>query len=228
MDQLSQTAAELNVDIMGGHTEITAAVTRFVIISTAIGKTLKNHIVTTKGAKPGDQIVLTKSAGLEGTSILAFEKEKELLNIFGQVIVDEAKGFINNISVVKEGLIAGRYGVSAMHDVTEGGLLGAVWELCEASDMGAGIYINQIPVALSTLKICEYYNINPLKLIASGSMLIACKDGDGLVRKLNEENIQAAVIGMIVEGSERLLVSDTGSEPILLPDSDELYKVVGR
>jgi len=225
MDQLTQTASSLNIDILGGHTEITSSVTRFIINCTAIGKAFKNQLVTSSGAHPGDGIILTKTAGLEGTAIIAFDKEKELTGKINDALLHEAKSFIDDISVVKEGLLAGAYGVSAMHDVTEGGILGAVWEMCEASATGAVIYKTQIPVAMSTLKICEYYNISPFKLISSGCMLIACSDGEGLVRKLREENIPAAIIGMMNDGLERFFVTDDGTEPILPPESDELYKV---
>jgi hydrogenase expression/formation protein HypE len=226
MDQLTQTAALLNVDIIGGHTEITSSVTRFVINSTAVGKVLKSRIVTTGGAKPGDFVVLTKTAGLEGSAIIAFDKEKELRGILNGESLEEAKGFMNNISVVKEGLIAGAFGVSAMHDATEGGVLGAVWEICEASGTGVELNKKQIPVAMSTLMICEYYNINPLKLISSGCMLIVCSDGEGLVKKLKDHNIPAAVIGIINKGSDRHLISDGKSEPILPPGPDDLFKVI--
>jgi hydrogenase maturation factor len=228
MDQLIKASSSINVDIMGGHTEITSAVTRFVIICTAVGKVLKDKAVTTGGAKTGDCLVLTKSAGIEGTAIIAFEKEKELLIQFGAELVKEAKNFMESISVVREGIIAAEFGVSAMHDVTEGGVLGAVWEMCEASGTGAEIYSSSIPISVSTERICEYYGIDPLRLISSGSMLIAAEDGEGLVRKLKEENINASIIGKLVQSGRKIYYN--GKEPvnILQPESDELYKVCGR
>ena len=228
MNQLIKTSSSINVDIMGGHTEITAAVTRFVIICTAVGKALKDKVVTTGGAKTGDCLVLTKSAGIEGTSIIAFEKEKELLVKLGPELVKEAKSFMDSISVVREGIISAEFGVSAMHDVTEGGVLGAVWEMCEASGTGVEINGSIIPIAVSTERICEYYGIDPLKLISSGSMLIAAEDGEGLVRKLKEENINAAIIGKLVQSDRKIYYTDKEPANILQPESDELYKVCGR
>ena len=228
MNQLIKTSSSINVDIMGGHTEITAAVTRFVIICTAVGKALKDKVVTTGGAKTGDCLVLTKSAGIEGTSIIAFEKEKELLVKLGPELVKEAKSFMDSISVVREGIISAEFGVSAMHDVTEGGVLGAVWEMCEASGTGVEINGSIIPIAVSTERICEYYGIDPLKLISSGSMLIAAEDGEGLVRKLKEENINAAIIGKLVQSDRKIYYNDKEPANILQPESDELYKVCGR
>jgi len=118
MTQIVDTANSLNVDIIGGHTEITTAVNRIVIISTAVGKVLKDKLVTTSGAKPGDDIIVTKAAGIEGTAIIAHDKEKELVDIIGKEAVERAKTFINYVSVLKEGIIAGTFGVNSMHDVT--------------------------------------------------------------------------------------------------------------
>ena len=228
MDQLVETSSAINVDIMGGHTEITGAVTRFVIICTAVGKAPKNRVVATGGAKPGDCLVLTKFAGIEGTAIIAFEKEKELSELLGPELLKEAKNFLESISVVREGVLSAQFGVTAMHDVTEGGVLGAVWEMCEASGTGAEISYSKLPIATSTKKICDYYGIDPLKLISSGSMLISVADGEGLVKRLKEENIPAAVIGKVIEGCGRTLVKDNEPVEIQQPGSDELYKVCGR
>ena len=227
MGQLAETAAALNVDILGGHTEITNSVNRIIINTTAIGKAIKDRLVTTSGARPGDSLVLTKSAGIEGTAILAFDREAELSASLGKSVTDEAKSFMDNISVVKEGLIAGSFGVSAMHDVTEGGVLGAVWEMCEASGTGCLIHENLIPIAMSTARICEYYNISPLKLISSGCMLIACSDGEGLAAELQQQNIPAAVIGWMTGDGEKLLNTSGVLVELEPPGSDELFSVIG-
>ena len=183
MDQMSQTAASINVDILGGHTEITSSVTRIILNCTAVGRAKKGCMITTGGALPTDMLVLTKTAGFEGTAILAFDKMSEISGVIDDNLLCEAKSFIDKLSVIPEGIIAADFGVNAMHDVTEGGVLGAIWEMCEASETGVIINKENIPVAKSTLKICEYFNINPLKLISSGCMLIACCDGEGLVKK---------------------------------------------
>lgn len=226
MDQLAGAASEINVDLLGGHTEITTAVTRFVISCTAIGRCLKEELIVTSQAKAGDALVLTKHAGLEGASIIAHEKETELIDIIGKQAVEEAKSYMNHLSVVRDGLSAARFGVNAMHDATEGGILGAVWEICEASENGVELFIEQIPVQRTTRRICEYYNIDPFRLISSGCMLIASSDGEGLVRHLKDEGIDAAIIGRLVDSDKKVMVSSRGIEPISPPATDELYKVL--
>lgn len=226
MDQLAEAAAEVNVDLLGGHTEITAAVTRFVISCTAIGRCLTDKLIITSQAKSGDALIMTKHAGLEGAAIIAHEKENELTGVVGKDAVDEAKLFMKHLSVVREGLSAARFGVNAMHDVTEGGIIGAVWEICEASGNGVELFTERIPVNMTTGRICEYYNIDPLKLISSGCMLIAASDGEGLVRHLNNEGIDAAVIGRLNGSGNKIMLTAHGDVPILPPGTDELYKVL--
>ena len=116
MSQIAETAAALNVDIIGGHTEVTAAVNKIVITGTAVGIAEKKKLVTTAGAKCGDGIVLTKNAGLEGTAIIAADKKDELKSIMNEALLTEARGMVNNVSVVRDGLEAAAFGVSAMHD----------------------------------------------------------------------------------------------------------------
>ena len=197
MDQLSKTASQANIDIIGGHTEITDAVNRFVICVTAVGKTMNNNIVKTSGAKPGDDLVLTKYAGLDGTSIIAYDNEQQLISQFGLDIVKQAQDLIKEISVIKEGMICAEFGVNAMHDVTEGGVLGAIWEMCHASNIGAQINKECIPILKETKLICDYYDIDPLKLISSGSMLISTKMAMNLL-KIKQEGINA-IIGTVTK-----------------------------
>jgi len=226
MSQLITTAKTVNVDIIGGHTEVTSAVNRFVVMSTAIGKVKREKLVSTGGAKPGDSILLTKWAGLEGTAIIASEKEDELRGVLLEDELNEAKSYFDKLSVIPEGMIASNYGLSSMHDVTEGGILGAAWELAEASDKGIEIYYDKILISKVTKKICKHYNIDPLRLISSGCMLICCKDGEELSRKLTEASIPNSIIGVVTEDTKKLIVLDGEVKEIEGPKSDELYKVI--
>lgn len=226
MIDASREADKLNVDIIGGHTEITDAVNRIVISVTGVGKQLKSELINKDKPKIGDLIVLTKGAGIEGTGIICFEKEDELKELFGESIVQEGKSLLDKISVIKEGIVAGKVGVSCMHDVTEGGVLGAVWEMCDLYDLGCNIYNDKIYINESTKIICDYYNINPLRLISSGSMIIGVdKDKIDLLKgRFDKENIEFSLIGEFTEEGNVLV--GNGNESIAPPESDELYKIV--
>ncbi len=133
MQEIDYETKKLNVEILGGHTEVTRAVNKMVISCTVIGKGEDKSAVATSGAREGDDIIITKNLCLEGTSIIVNDYEKEVANILSEAEIKEAKSYIENISVVKEGLISGKFGVNSMHDITEGGILGAIWEVAKAS-----------------------------------------------------------------------------------------------
>jgi len=227
MQQASEEADKVGVDIIGGHTEVTNAVNRVVVSSTAIGKQLKTKLVKTSGARVGDAILITKTAGLEGTGIIGFEKEEELLSFMSKDEIQGCKNMLDQISVVPEGVLCGDFGVTSMHDVTEGGVLGALWEVCEASKTGCEIYNEHITVSPLTQKICDHYKIDPLKLISSGTMLItveASRSND-LLSKLNGSGIEASIVGNVREHNYGLKFADC-DRMVESPGSDELYKVI--
>lgn len=227
MKQASQEAAKLNVEIIGGHTEITEAVNRMVISATAIGRQLKSKIIKSSGAKIGDKIIMTKTAGLEGTGIIAYDLEDRLSSTFSREIIEKAKKMVDKLSVVKEGVVGGKVGASSMHDVTEGGILGAVWEICKAGKVGCDIYKDSIAIADETHKICKFLDIDPLKLISSGTMLITISPEreKELISELIKNGIKTSVIGEITEKGIFLIDNDNTTE-IEPPESDELYKVI--
>ncbi|HHU16998.1 MAG TPA: AIR synthase [Clostridiales bacterium] len=226
MKEAGEAAAELNVEIMGGHTEVTSAVNKIIISATVIGKHPKNKVIFSKGAQPGDLVIMTKSAGLEGTAIIAHDWEDRLRKDLGDSIVEEGKKMMQDISVVKEGVIAGKIGVTAMHDATEGGLLGALWELCEASKVGTLIDREKINIAPVTKEICQYFNLDPLRLISSGCMLItvAQEKAPELLNEYKKNGIVATIIGKVT-ASGRFMQDGENLLEILPPIGDELYKV---
>lgn len=225
MKDAKEAAASLNVEIIGGHTEVSTAVNRMVVSTTCIGKGKKELMVTSHGAKLGDDVIMTKWAGLEGSAILANDRENELKSVIERELIEEAKTYMDYISVVTEGRIAGQVGVTAMHDVTEGGLLGAVWEIAEASRLAIEIREELIPITAATRAICDYYKLNPLGLISSGVMLITTNNSNKLLPALKEKGIQATIIGRVIEG-QSVLVKEGIKTPINQPKSDELFKVI--
>ena len=229
MRQAGEASEALGVMIIGGHTEITKAVNVPVIVSTALGRATKGASQNAADMRPGDWILMTKQAGLEGTGIIASDHEDRLKDILTEDEIAQAKGMLDQVSVVREGVIAGKIGTAGMHDITEGGVLGAVWEMCEISGTGAEVWADEIPVADVTKKICSHFNINPLRLISSGSMMIMAhpEKKDMLIGEIRSAGISVSCIGRIVEASEgRVIISGEERIRIEAPGSDELYKVV--
>ena len=226
MEQAEAAAHAANVQIMGGHTEVTRVVNQPVISVVGVGKAKKGRFISTAGARPGMDVIVTKWVGLEGTSIIAKEREEELLTHYPASLVDTAKAFDAYLSVLPEARIAVESGVSAMHDVTEGGIFGALWEMAESAGVGLEIDLKKIPIRQETVEVCEFFDVNPYELISSGSMLMAASDGNGLVRALTAANIPAVCIGKVTEGNDRVLLSGEERRFLEPPKADELYKVV--
>lgn len=229
MEQAGETAAKLQVEIIGGHTEITNAVVKPVIVSTAIGRAPVGNKNSADNMSVGDHILITKRVGIEGAGIIASDLENELKNVLTESELNTAKGFLDEVSVVREGIIAGEIGTNGMHDVTEGGVLGAVYEMAVIANHGVEIYKDRIPVDDVTLKIADKFNIDYMRLISSGCMLIvAAKDKkDEIIEKIQAAGINVSDIGMITEKEKgyKLIVGDTVTD-ILPPAGDELYKAV--
>lgn len=224
MSEIDEETKKLNVEILGGHTEVTEAVNRIVVSCTAIGKGKAHDAVATSGAKLGDDIIVTKLLCMEGTSIIVNDYIDRVRDVLTDKEIEIAKEYVNSISVVNEGLIAGAFGVNSMHDITEGGVLGALWEVAEASNLGFKVYNDKMPINEISIKICDKLKIDPLKFISSGSMLITTAFGNKLVEELISKGIDATVIGKIT-ASRGILVTDGIPKDVLPPASDELFSI---
>ena len=231
--QIDEAARRLEMAVIGGHTEVTPELTHPIIVGYCVGVTKKGDYVTSGGAKAGDQLILTKTAGIEGTAILATEKYEKLKKAIDNKMLISAKSFFDKISVVDDALIAFKCGgVDAMHDPTEGGILGGIHEMADASRLGVKIYQEKIPIAKETLKICSFFEIDPLQLISSGALLIAARKGKSqeIVEKLRARGINASIIGEFVENQEiRILINRNGKELWLpKPEYDHLWIALGK
>lgn len=228
MDDVATLAEKYEVEILGGHTEVSAAVNQTLVSITGVGKISRDALITTGGLKPGQDIVVTKWIGLEGTSIIAQEKEEELRKHLPDELVDTAKSFSDFLSVVPDSKVAMQVGVSAMHDVTEGGIFGALWEMALASGVGLCVDLKKIPIRQETVEVCEVFDINPYMLISSGAMLIGTDHGNRLVEELKKAGINSAVIGYATEGNDRVVINGEERRFLEPPKTDELFRALAK
>ena len=231
--QMHNAAKELGIAIVGGHCESTPGLSNPIVVGCIMGLTEKGKYVTAAGAKAGDKLILTKSAGIEGTAILATDREAQLSKTFNQTLLETAKGFYSQISIVKDALTAYRAGgVHAMHDPTEGGILNGIHELADAAGLGVRVFEEKIIVEPETAKICRFYEIDPLQLISSGALLIAAEPqaADKIVESLCREHIYADVIGEFNPNpNKRILIhKDDSAEMLPRPISDHLWTALTR
>ncbi|MEE8415990.1 MAG: HAD-IA family hydrolase [Desulfobacterales bacterium] len=189
MHELKTACQQWGISLCGGHTEITDAVTRPVVTGMLIGTVSKANLLEKRNIKPGDRVLFTKSVAVEGTAIIAGEMGDRLSGLgLKDGEIDRCRAFRSKIGITDEAQIAGRSpGVSAMHDVTEGGLATALEELGISGRHKIRIDMDKIPIYPETEKICQMLDIKPLGLIGSGSLLICC-------RKKNFEKLMAGII----------------------------------
>lgn len=226
MEEIIETAASINVEVLGGHTEILSTVSKPIVCVTAIGKINNKQCISSDAALPGDDLLITKGVGIEGTYILANDypdllKEKGV----SDNTIEKALDYKNKISVIKEGLIAAEYGAHVMHDVTEGGLYGALEEISQVSAVGFELYVDQLPVSRETSEITRALNLDPAGLISSGSLLIAVPDGEKLIARLGGEGIPAKKIG-VIRSSGQTIIRNGKKEAFHWSNKDELWRLM--
>ena len=227
---LNHVASKYGITLCGGHTEITDAVTRPVVVGSLAGTVRKNRLIDKKSMKTGDLLLMTKSVAVEGTAIIAREMEHKLLSMgFSDADVYSCKQFLDHISIMEEARIArDTGGVTAMHDVTEGGLATAATELSIAGRHRIRINMDRIPIFPQTQRICDAFNISPLGLIGSGSLLICCSPDtkDDILAGIRNAGIHATCIGEVLENGEGIEAMD-GGKPGAWPEFkvDELARL---
>ncbi len=232
MQQIDQAARRLHVAIVGGHTEVTPYLRRPIVVGYMVGLlNPRQKFVTSNGALPGDNIIMTKTAGIEGTALLAMDFTDRLRKMEIGKYIERAKSMRHSISIVNDAMTAVRAGgVHAMHDPTEGGLLQGIWEISEASRIGFTVYESRISIRPETEKICAALKVNPLRLMSSGCLLIAAdkRKSNRILRLLRGHRIQANIIGEFTKHKEdRRLVKSDGTHIAIGPsERDELYRVI--
>jgi hydrogenase maturation factor len=211
MDEMCEFARVRKISITGGNTMVSAGVVNPVVTVSVTGIAAKNEPCNYKykeEVKPGYDIVMINAAALEATVLLAYEKEEDLKSRFTSTYIDGAKNFIEYFSVEKAAYIGTKCGVKAMHDMSDSGVFGALWELGEAGNCGMEINLKKINMRQETIEITNYLGINPYIISSTGSLLMVTSDGLGLIHELEKEGIEAFVIGKIVEGNDRVIINE--------------------
>jgi hydrogenase expression/formation protein HypE len=229
--QVVEACRALGVSLIGGHTEVTYGLARPLAIGAMLGEVGRGRLVRPGGARPGDLLLLTKAIALEGTALLAREAAPALLQRgVPPEVVSRAQGLLTHpgISVVEEALAAAATGwVHALHDPTEGGLATGLWEMAALAGVGLEVDGDAIPLLPECQAICRALGLDPLGLLASGSLLIASPpEGYEAVRQAVEEvGAPCAVIGRVLPPGEGLLLLRGGRrEPLPLFPRDEVAR----
>jgi hydrogenase expression/formation protein HypE len=231
--QIGRACGRVKISLCGGHTEVTAAVTRPVVVGCLLGQCPKNRLITTAEARVGDAVLLTKGIPIEAVSILAREKSRELQHRYSARFVARCRRYFTDpgVSIVRDATIAlAAGGVHAMHDPTEGGLSTALYELAEAARVGVQVDERAIPILPEGRRLCDDFGMNPLGAIASGALII-CADpsrAQAILRRLTRSGIAATRIGTIVPARKGVTFVTDGRRvrPVPRFSVDEMTRVL--
>lgn len=226
MRRIRAACRELGIKSFPGHFTVIDHTEYPMLAMTGIGKAGKNTLHFASSARPGQDVVVSKWIGLEGTFLLAKEKKAELTEHFSAEYIEEALVFDQYYSILPEAAAAVKSGAGAMYSMTEGGIFGALWELAESSGVGLEVDLKKIPIRQETVEICNYYDMNPYEMFSLGSLLMTAENGYDLVQNLKKKGLNASVIGKTTGSNDRLILNEDEKRFLTPAGMDELYKII--
>ena len=233
LTDIATACRELGCLAVGGHTEVTVGIDRPIVAGAMVGEVERERLITSGGAHPGNMLLVTKGVAIEATAILAEERSDEIRDEFGEAFLDKAARFLDDpgLSVVPDARAAADAGgVTAMHDVTEGGVATALWEMADASGVGLAVIESEIPRFWESSQLAERFRFDLLGAIGSGALVLTVSEPDteSVLESLEEQGVEAFVIGRVVERDQGVKLL-RGQERLELPrfDTDEISRVLG-
>ncbi len=218
-------AEKQNIQILNVKAQVSPVITKAVVTVVGIGTVKEGELLQSNMGRANQDIVMTKWIGLEGMLRIVREKGEELSKRFVPAFMSQVNALEKNLFADKELKLAKEYGVSAMHQITDGGILAALWNMAEASDVGVEVDLKKIAVKQETIEICEYFQLNPYQMTSAGSVLLMADNGKGLVDLLLRNEIQAEVIGRTTADRDRVIFNQDEKRYIDRPAQDELLKI---
>ena len=227
MSEAEGIAAELNIQIIGGQTRVSSAVRQPLATVTGYGIRKTGAVqMDVRKKLAGQDIIITKWIGLEGPADLAARNQEELLTRYPAYLVEEAAAFDRYYSILPEAATAVKSGGCTMHDISEGGVFAALWEMAEGAGVGLTIDMKKLPLRQETVEVCDFCNVYPFELRSGCSLIIACPEGTAVVEALAAEGIPAVIVGRFTDSNERLILNEDEIRYMDRPQRDEIYKSV--
>lgn len=225
MEHIEAAGSTHGIQILSAKAEISPVITKAIVYMNGVGVLKKGELIQSSMGKPGQDIVLLKWIGLEGTFRAMHEKEADLKNRFVHTFLNQIKQMESQIFSENEIELARQHGASAMHQITEGGILAALWEMAEASEVGLEVELKKMSIPQETVEVCEFCHLNPYQLTSAGSVLIFTDNGEELVQKYEEAGICASLLGRTTANAERVILGGEEKRFLDKPASDELLKL---
>ncbi|UCD47532.1 MAG: AIR synthase, partial [Deltaproteobacteria bacterium] len=204
--------------------------------ATVIGIGPRDRYVTPDMARPGDTILVTKGAAIEAAGLFAVTFPQRVAERYGEEAAREAEEIFWQMSVVEDALTAVEAGVrddgvSTMHDATECGVWGGLFEVARASGVGMVIDKEKIIVQEAVRKVCDLFGIDPYSSISEGTLIITCRPhkAQEVARRLRDKGIPVSMVGEIVDGQQGMRFFEGGkSHELIHPKVDPFWSAFGK
>lgn len=225
MEHIEGAGSAHAVQILCAKAEVSPAINKAIVYMNGVGVLKKGELLQSNMGKADQDIVLLKWIGLEGTFRVMREKEEELSKRFVPTFLNQIQMLEPEIFSEKALFLAKDFGVSAMHQITSGGILAALWEFAESSGVGMEVDLKKMSIKQETVEVCEYFHLNPYQLTSAGSILIATDRGEELVAKFAEEGIWTTILGRTTVDKARVILGGEEKRYLDRPAADELLKI---
>lgn len=220
-----QEADAEGIELLEADAQIVPGIRTSIVQATAVGSANPSQMIRSSMAQPGQEIVLLKWIGFEGTLRIKREKGEELDKRFVPVFLNKIETHRAELFSVRAMKAAAAIGVSAMHQITSGGILAALWDMAEGAGIGLSVDMRKMSVMQETIEVCEYFHLNPYQLTSAGSVLVVTPKGEELADALNREGVPAVIIGHTTDSKERVIYNGGDMRYLDRPAPDELNKM---
>lgn len=222
---LEHAGSARGIQILSVKAEVSPAIQTAILYLTGVGIVREEELRRSSMGRPEQDIVLLKWIGLEGTLRILRQKEERLKERFVPAFLNQLKGLEEELFSVEALALAKEYGVSAMHQITSGGILAALWELAEASEIGLSVDLKKMSIRQETVEICEFFHLNPYQLTSAGSVLLVVERGEELVEQYQKLGICATLLGRTTKDTARVIIGGEEKRFLDRPAPDELFKM---
>ena len=225
MEAIARAGSAHAVRVLGAKAEVSPVITKAVVYLDGMGVYKKGELIRSSMAKADQDLVLLKWIGLEGTFRVMREKEEALKQRFVPAFLGQFSQLEPQLFSQQELAVAKEFGVSAMHQITDGGILAALWELAESAGIGLEVDLKQMSIRQETVEVCEFCHLNPYQLTSAGSILIVTERSEELVQRYRELGIYASLLGKTTKDTARVIFNGEEKRFLDRPAADELLKI---
>lgn len=225
MEHIERAGSAHAIQIMCAKAEVSPVIDKAIVHMNGVGVLKRGELIQSNMGRAGQDIVLLKWIGLEGTLRAMYEKEEELAKRFVPTFLNQIRQMESELFSEEAIEIARVHGASAMQQITSGGILATLWEMAEASDVGMEVELKKMSIRQETVEVCEFCHLNPYQLTSVGSALIFTDRGEELVQKYEDLGIQATLLGKTTADIARVILGGEEKRFLDKPATDELLKI---